>query len=243
MTDPIRRAALLIACGLVLAGPASAKCFCSSCATLGPVLVTDFGHPLLLTPGGPLTSCFRDVDNNPCPYPSVTIDFTPCGGDVEIAEMQERTDVTVNCAARTVSTIADQSGCLVLGPFLARTRIQVTGWPQAPGDVPSRNIGPAGAIGPCANVFVNGFLMGTVPVLVVRYDSDGDADVDAGDLGFTLDAVGHFLTGPPPDPAYRTFYDYDWDGDVDAGDAAAVLEAMGMYFQGVRAPYQGPYCP
>lgn len=61
--------------------------------------------------------------------------------------------------------------------------------------------------------------------------------------GFTLDAIGHYLSGPPPDPSYRTFYDYDFDGDVDAGDAAVLLEAIGLYFQGVRAPYQGPYCP
>jgi hypothetical protein len=58
-----------------------------------------------------------------------------------------------------------------------------------------------------------------------------------------LDAVGHFLAGPPPDPAYRTFYDHDLDGDVDAGDVAAQLRAVALYLTGQRAPYAGPYCP
>jgi hypothetical protein len=243
MTNLARRAVILAACGLVLAAPAGAKCFSRQNVTLRPVLVTDLAHSLLVPNPGPLTSCFRDINNVPCPYGAVTIDFSPCGGDVELAEDQERTDVVVNCAARTITITAGSDGCVVLGPILARTGIQVTGWPQAPGVVPPRNIGPAEAVGPCAVVYYEGFPMGTVPVHVVRYDLDGDTGVDAGDVSYELDAVGHFLAGPPPDPAYRTFYDHDLDGDVDAGDVAAQLRAVALYLTGQRAPYAGPYCP
>lgn len=243
MTGLVPKAALLAACGLLLAGAAMAKCFSRTNSTLGPILVTDFALSLPLPNPGPLTSCFRDLVNNPCVYANVTVDFSTCGSDVEIAGTQERPDVTVNCIAETITMTTDETGCINLGPFLARTGIYVAGWPQAPGDVPSRNIGPAGAVGPCANVYVDGFLMGTVPVHVVRYDSDGDADVDASDLSFALNAVAHYLAGSPPDPPYRTFYDYDWDGDVDAGDVGVLLEAADMYFLGLQRPYQGAYCP
>lgn len=241
MSDLARRAALLTACGLVLAGAAMAKCFGRENSTLGPVLVTDFDHSPSLPDPGLLTTCFRDLGNNPCAFPTVTIDFSACGSDVEIAEGQERTDVIVNCAARTITIFAGPTGCINLGPFLARTGIHVPGWSTVPGMNPSRNIGPASAVGPCAVIYVDGFLMGTVPVRVVRYDLEGDGDVDAGDRAFTLDAMGHFFSEPVA--AYRTFHDYDHDGDVDAGDASAAMDAEALYFSGARTPYAGVFCP
>ena len=211
-------------------------------STLGQILVTDFTatdpppNPVLFT------TCVRDLDNNPVPFIPVTVDFSTCGSNVEVAATQQDPNVTMNCTYETLTKVSDAGGCVVLGPFIARTGINVPGWPTAPGNAPSRNIGPAEAV-ICAAVYTGGFLAGTASVRIVRYDSDADGDVDAGDRGYTLDAVGHFFGGPPPSPPYRTFYDYDHDGDIDAGDVSAVLDAEALYLQGLGSPYTGLYCP
>jgi hypothetical protein len=246
----VRNAVLPTACVVVIVGVALAgertgydvQGFPVNNSTLGIVLVSDFMPVRSPVIPGPMMTCIRDADNHPVPFATVTVDFSTCGTMVEMAANQEDPAVAVNCGLEMITKATDASGCIILGPYLARTGIDVQGWPTNPGTTPMRNIGPSEPE-LCAAVYGNGFLLGTAYVFINRYDSDRDGDVDAGDMGYTLDAIGHFLSGPPPNPPYRTFYDYDWDGDVDAGDAAVVLDAMGLYFQGHRAPYQGAYCP
>ena len=248
MTGLVRKATLLIGCGLMLAGAAMAGLPHAGNSTLGIVTVADFYN---FAPAAPqdgqiqthtLSTCIRDIDNNPVPFVTVTVDFSTCGTNVEMAATQEDPDVTVNCALETCTKTADAAGCIELGPFLAKTGVNVPGWPDAPGNVPARNIGPSDPI-LCASVYAGSFLMGTASVHVNRFDSDLDLDVDAGDRGFTLDAEGQFFGGAPPTPPYRVFYDYDYDHDVDAGDRGLVLQAEGLFFGGFRVPYNGAYCP
>jgi hypothetical protein len=232
----------------MLAGAAWAGLPNAANSTLGTVFVADFTNSAPAAPQDGqinaivVSTCIRDADNNPVPFVTCTVDFSTCGTNVEMAANQEDPNVTTNCALETATVTADAGGCVQLGPFLARTLVNVSGWPDAPGNTPTRNIGPATQIS-CAAVYAGGFLMGTAEVHINRYDSDQDGDVDAGDRGFTLDAEGQFFGGPPPTPPYRIFYDYDYDNDVDAGDRGLVLQAEGLYFGGFRVPYPGPWCP
>ena len=248
----IRSASFLILVGLALVNRATADRASiirdlddlphASNTKLGLVLVSDFpatGPPAI--PESQLSTCVRDDDNNPVPFSTVTVDFSTCGTNVEVAPAQDE-NTTVDCSLETVTTTTDAGGCVVLGPFIARTAIDVSGWPTPPGNMPTRNIGPSGPV-LCAAVYAGSFLVGTASVRINRYDSDVDGDVDAGDRGYALDAVGHFFGTPPPTPTYRMFYDYDHDGDVDAGDVSAVLDAEARYMTGTASPYTGPYCP
>ena len=250
MTGFIRGVAVLVMIGFAVVSRATDRTVIrdlddmpySSNTKLGWVLVTDFpatGPPPI--PESPFATCVRDHDNNPVPFSTVTVDFSTCGMTVEVAPAQDQ-NTTVNCGSESVSMTADAAGCVVLGPFIARTSIAVSGWPTPPGNMPARNIGPAEPV-VCVAVYAGSFLLGTGTVRINRYDSDVDGDVDAGDRGYTLDAVGHFFGTPPPSPPYRMFYDYDHDGDVDAGDVAAVLDAEARYLTGQATPYAGPYCP
>lgn len=250
MTGLVRKATLLTACGLVLAGAAMAGVPNSANSTLGGVQVTDYDivTPALAQENGIQShaaitmTIIRDADNFPVPFATVTVDFSTCGTDVEMAEIQPDPAATVNCGAETITIQANAAGEVFLGPFLARTAVNVPGWPDDPGSTPIRNIGPAEPIS-CATIYAGGFIMGMAVVLVNRFNGDpNDTDVDAGDQAFHENAQGQFFDPfTPPIPQYRIFYDHDNDLDVDAGDGALVLVAQNLFFGG-RAVYTGPWC-
>jgi hypothetical protein len=254
MTGLVRKATYFAVCGLMLAGAAMAGVPNAANSTVGTVSVAEFDVEFDINPAPngiqshqcapPTIPCalvftvINDATNAAVPFASVTVDFSTCASDIEMAEIQPDPDAFVNCTAKTITKSADANGQIMLGPYIARFVGNIPGFPDAPGNIPSRNIGPSTLVS-CATVYAGGVLMGTAPVFINRFDAQADDDVDDGDGGYHDDGVGQYF-GIPAD--YRTFYDYDADNDVDAGDRGLLGDAINLHLGLGKPYYTGPWC-
>jgi len=247
MTGLVRKATLLAACGLVVAGAAAAGIPNAANSQKPCVILADFPNSNQfggVNPGvcvvNALKVIVRDALNNPVANSDVVLDFSGCGaspGPVMLATTQNDPAITTACAGRTVLKTTNALGEVCFS-VIGATNINNSsaGSPFYTG-TPVRNMGPTAGL-TCCKIYASGQLLGTQLVIVNKYDLNNDTNVNAGDGSFRLDAQG----GAGSDPGYRTFSDYNCDGTLNAGDGALMLDAQGN-FGASGFVYAGAYCP
>ena len=244
MTGLVRKATLLSACGLVIAGAAMAGIPNATNSQKPCAILADFPNSNQfggVNPGicgiNALKVIVRDALNNPVANSDVVFDFSTCpAGTIQLADTQADPSITTACGGRTVLKTTNALGevCMaVIGS--TTTNISSAGFPFYTGQ-PARNIGPtAGVV--CCKIYASGQLLATNLVIVNKYDLNATATVSAGDASFTSDAIGAAGAGV----GYRTFPDYNCDGALNAGDASLMSDAIGNTVSGTV--YAGTYCP
>ena len=245
MTGLVRKATLLAACGLVVAGAAMAGIPNAANSQKPCVILADFPNSNQF--GGPnpgictinaLKVIVRDALNNPVANSDVVLDFSTCTvGNIKLADTQADPAITTACGGKTVLKTTNALGEVCFS-VIGNTNIvnSSAGSPFYTG-TPVRNMGPTAGL-TCCKIYASGQLLGTQLVIVNKYDLNADTNVNAGDGSFRLDAQG----GAGSDPGYRTFSDYNCDGTLNAGDGALMLDAQGNY--GLSGfVYAGAYCP
>jgi hypothetical protein len=253
MTGLVRKAALLSACGLVLAGAALAGVPNAANSQKPCIMLMDLSNSknnVGVNNGvcgqSALKVIVRDALNNPVANSDVVLDFSSCDPltQVRVGSAQVDPNVTVLCTGRTFmkTTNAQGEACFTL---LGTTGSTVPSDPS--GGHPfyagrtARNLGPSAGVG-CAKMFASGQPLGTgMQVIVNKYDLEGNGTVAGGDGSYHLSAQG-FQVQVTDLPNYRTFPDYDCNGTVNAGDGSLGLSAQGNAVAG-EVVYAGVYCP
>lgn len=211
MTGLIRKATLLMACGVVLGATtavagvpspgntwgvlsASQKRINVS-GTLTAVSLADTASSKTV-----LTFTVRDLANNPISGSSVSIDFNGCNQS-KICDSQIYQGM-VTTAGPVVRNLSDALGVV---------RLVVTGGYTAssPATADARN---------CASIYADGVLLGTLDV--GAYDLNGGGGVDGADL--SLWGADLFAPGAP-NPSRS---DYDGSGVVDGADLSLFVQAL-----------------
>jgi hypothetical protein len=247
MTGLVRKATLLAACGLVVAGAAMAGVPNAANSQKPCLILADFPNSNQFGGANPgvcainaLKVIVRDALNNPVANSDVVLDFSTCTvGNIKLADTQADPAITTACGGKTVLKTTNALGEVCFS-VIGGTNIvdNSTLYPFYTG-TPARNIGPsAGQV--CGKIYASGNLMDTKLVIVNKYDltTGAPGNVNAGDGAFHSDAQGAVAGGV----GYRTFGDYNCDGTVNAGDGALGLDAQGN--NGLSGfPYAGTYCP
>ncbi|MBI1796090.1 MAG: hypothetical protein HYR74_03450 [Candidatus Eisenbacteria bacterium] len=218
MTGLVRRATILCAGGLIVAGAAMAGIPSATTSTI-PTCIT-------LSDAQSNAACnfmvIRDANNNPVAGSSITLDFSACTvGDVSICNVQNNQAATIGgastqpaaatCGSHTVTVGCDALGqiCLMLngGSNLAN------GHGPASGNRPT-----------CCTIYADSKIMGTVPVTVCRFDlaSPQNNTINSGDLSAWLNYAGGAFG------AYRDYADYNCSGTVNSGDLSQWLTCAGL---------------
>lgn len=212
MTGLVRKATLLSACGLLLAGAAMAGVPNAANSTLdthvrmsdgttvsGPSFMdginshTDFCASTAFT--------IRDGLNNTVGFASVTIDFSQCAaGAAILCTNQDDPAITIGCLGRTATKNANSAG---LVSFNLR----------------GEGLSPNGTLPNCARVYAGGQLMGTLQVKVMRYDLDNTGTVGAGDGTAWVDRFLGVITGD-------LWGDYDCTLALGAFDGSLMVDAI-----------------
>ena len=239
MTGLVRKATLLSACGLLLAGVSMAGIPNAANSQKPCVILMDYPNSpnnVGVNPGvcsvPALKVIVRDALNNPVNNSDVVLDFSACGavpGPVMLGDTQSDPAVTTACTGRTVLKTSNALGEVCFSVYGNNNTVVnssgIGGYP-----LPNRNVGgTAGVV--CCKLYASGNLLGTQLVIVNHYDLDANVLVTAGDRAYVLDAEGQ---------AYRTYPDYDCNGAVNAGDRSLMLDAEG---QAGELVYTGTYCP
>jgi len=249
MTGLVRKATLLSACGLVLAGAAMAGVPNAANSQKPCIILMDLsnsknnvGSNNGVCGQSGLKVIVRDALNNPVANSDVVIDFSACAPPgIQVGSAQVDPAVTTLCTGRTFMKTTNALGeaCFTL---LGTTNASDPsgGHPFYAGK-PARNLGPSAGTS-CGKMFASGQPLGTgMLVIVNKYDLDASGAVNAGDGGFHISAQGFQLQGTDL-PNYRTFGDYDCNGTVNAGDGSLHLAAQGNALAG-EVVYAGAYCP
>jgi len=228
MTGLVRKATLLSACGLLLAGSAMAGIPNAANSQAPCIIVMDFPNSdntatLQGTEKGvcavpALKVIVRDALNVPVANSDVVVDFSACGAtEGRISDVQADLDVTVACGGRTVLKTTNALGEVCFS-------IEGT----------SANAGTFAGLVVCAKVYASGNLLGTRTVIGNTYDLPiANGVVDSGDRSVVLDREGQ-----PYDP----YADFDCNGTVDSGDRSLMLDAEGNAAAGVVL-FTGTLCP
>jgi len=251
MTGLVRKATLLSACGLVLAGAAMAGIPNAANSQKPCIILMDLsnstnnvGANAGVCSQPALKVIVRDALNNPVANSDVVLDFSTCSaspGPTMVATNQADPAVTTACAGRTLLKTTNALGEVCFSALGATNVTDASGAYPFYNGLAARNLGPnAGVV--CCKVYASGQLLGTQLVIVNKYDLNADGSVTAGDGSYHLAAQGFALTGAS---GYRTFGDYNCDGAVNAGDGSLHLSAQGNALAGETVyPYPaGPYCP
>lgn len=211
MTGLIRKATLLMACGVIL-GATSASAGVPSPANtwgvlsasqkrinLGPVL-TAVTLADTFTTKTVLTFTVRDLANNPISGSSVFIDFNGCNGSrVCDSQIYQGMVTTPGPVVRGLSNALGVVSLVVTGGYNG----------SVPAAADARN---------CASIYADGVLLGTLDV--GAYDLNGGGGVDGTDL--SLWAADAFDIGAPN--ASRS--DYDGSGIVDGADLSELAVSL-----------------
>jgi hypothetical protein len=244
MTGLVRKATLLSACGLMLAGAAMAGIPNAANSQKPCVILMDLPNSpnnVGVNPGvcgqPALKVIVRDALNNPVANSDVVLDFSTCPvGTIQLADTQSDPAVTTVCAGKTVLKTTDALGEVCFSVEGATNVVDPSGGYPFYTGLTARNLGPgAGVV--CCKIYASGNLLDTKLVIVNKYDLDANTSVNAGDGSYHLDAQGFDLAGN-----YRTFGDYNCDGAVNAGDGSLHLDAQGNELAG-EVVYVGTYCP
>jgi len=106
----VRRATLICAIGLLVAGAAMAGVPSAGTSTQPPGSVIKIvGHGSPPDPSGTITYTIRDASNNPVPGSVVICNFSACA-DVRICSSDVGAGMTINCGAHTVTGVTNSSG-------------------------------------------------------------------------------------------------------------------------------------
>lgn len=199
MTGLVRKATLIVAGGLLIAGVAGAG-VPSPANSTKPTCISLVGQSggLADSLAGKFSVIVRDLANNPLNGSSVVVDLSG-NADAKLCNAQLSPRYTLNCAAHTVRAFTDASGTvsftLVGGGTGSATVLSGTG----------------------GKIYADGVLLGNISVSV--YDLDGSTGVGAGDLSQWLTDFGAATN--------YARSDYDCSGTVGAGDLSLWLTVFG----------------
>ena len=219
MTHLVRKATLLTGCGLMLAGMTMAKPPSPGNSTIAPQVHTYDG----ITTGGPSVGengiysdadfcsstnfTMRDYSNVPVPYVLVTLDFSRCpAGAIKLCTNQDDAGITIDCLAKTASKSTDALGFVSFNL-------------RATGSVPNATL-PV-----CADLYGNGFPMGTITLALHRYDLDNTGTV----TGFDGSLEVTRITTYPPCPGGTCadqWGDFDCSTSYTGFDGSLVASAI-----------------
>jgi len=203
MTGLITKAALLSACGMLVAAAAMAGLPSASTST-SPAFIRLVSQNSVGVPdaaGGNFTITVRDIAANPVIGSNVVVDFSGCTPiDIRIASNQQNANYTTNCATHSVSAFTDVAG-------------QVSFTLIGSSFVTASHTGLA-----CARIYADGVLLSSPTV--ATWDLDGGSGTAIGDLGVWLGDLG---AGGP----LRARSDYDTNGAVAIGDLGLWLGRLG----------------
>jgi hypothetical protein len=203
---------LLSACGLIIAGAASAAVPNRANSTRPPGItlvgkgvngrVT--GSQLFggtdIDPRGEFSVTVRDINNVPVgPPATVSVDFGACDPDIRIA-------------ADTFGSMT-VTGCVVTAPVnaLGVATFRIRGGANNSGDSP-------GAPPLCAVMTANGVFFDNLTVATADQNSQGG--VTAGDLGLL---ISDFFANPAPTPADVGRSDFNFDGVISGTDLGLLI--------------------
>jgi hypothetical protein len=228
MTGLVRKATLLTACGLLLAGAAMASVPSAANSTVPCAIVVVGDDGVVASSAQTVSITVRDLANNPIQNSSVVIDFTGCNAAADPGPSTIQKGVNgeiVDCVSKTVRAVTNVSGVVNMD-------VQGLASGTAAGATPN---------GACAQIFADGVLLATVQV--AGYDLDGASGVTAGDLSqFLIYSLNPACAGPSPN--YCAIVDIDYAAgscaaqDVSAADLSAYLTyALGTFVaNGVICP-------
>jgi hypothetical protein len=200
MTRLITKAALLSACGMLVAVSAMAGIPTAANST-SPASLRLVGSALSVpdSVSGKFTVTVRDVSLNPVTGSNVVVLFSGCTSDIAIASNQLNANYTVNCAAKTVSGFTNSAGqvafTLLGGSFTSLVHTGLS----------------------CAQILADGVLLSSPTI--GTFDMNGVGGISAGDLSVWLADLGA--------GGYRGRADYDGNGVVSAGDVSIWLGVLG----------------
>ena len=200
MTGLVRKATLIVAGGLLIAGAAAAGVPSPANSTL-PAGIAVVGSSLGVSDSvaGKFSVVVRDLANNPLNGSSVVIDFS-ADADIKICNPQLNPSYTLNCPARTVRKFTDASG--------------TAGFTIVGGGT---GLAPSVIAGSGSKIYADGVLLGNRTV--AAYDIDGIGGVGTGDLSAWLTDFGSGF-------AYGRS-DYDFSGGIGTGDLSLWLTVFG----------------
>jgi len=224
MTGLVRKATLLVLCGVLFAVAANAG-VPSASNSIKPSCIALVGSKSGTTdPVGQFTVTVKDLANNVIANSTVVVDFTQeYGGnpvtltpDCRIGNSQPAGTQTVDCTAHTVRSTTNVSGVATFN---------IIGGAQNAGNSPGRGAGGA-------KVFADGVLLGTVTV--EAFDEDGLGGVAGNDLSAWLG--DKFASGAP----YFGRSDFDCNGAIGGNDLSVWL---GVKFATNSTSSAAVYCP
>jgi hypothetical protein len=216
MTGLVRKAMLLAACGLFVAGVAAANVpdpTQSDCPT-GCIYVVG-SNGTVADPIGTFCVVVRNSNGVPINGALVQIDFSAC--DVVLCPDQLDPDATVDCNFQSVFKTTPANGTVCFS-IMGKSK---------------GGLGCGGAAPNCVKILAEGVVLCTVNAPTFDLNNDGGGvGVGGTDLSAWLDA---FFCGTSPLRA-----DYTCDGSVGGDDLSAWLTE---YFTGNSAVNCDPKCP
>ncbi len=240
MTGLVRKATMLVACGVLLgATVAMAGVPSPGNSPLPPHFnLVGFNSVTLLADSGAvsnntlarLTFTVRDLATNPVVGSTVVVDFSGCivgapsSKDLTLSNAQHwlganGTPLSVNCATKRVTGFTDGNG---------RITMVIEGGGYVSGSPPGM---PTAHLAGCAKIYADNVLLGSIGVGM--YNLDGATDgIFIPDL--SLWAKDFF----PPSPATQDRSDYDGDGTVFIPD----LSLWASMFFGANSNVAGAAC-
>jgi hypothetical protein len=203
MTRLITKAALLSACGMLVAVAAMAGIPSAGNSTSPAYLrlaASTAGVPDSIS--SKITVTVRDIANNVIANSFVTVDFSNAvTTDIKIGSNQLNANYTVNCANHTVSAYTNAAG---------QVAFTLLG-----GSWAASSYSGAGA----GRIYADGVLLSSPTV--AAFDLNGTGGLTAGDLSILLGDIGSHT--------YRARSDVDLSGALSAGDLSTELGAIGRH--------------
>ena len=194
MTGLVRKAILLSAVGVLVAGAAMAGVPNAGNSTK-PASINTTGYTNPPDPAGAVQYVIRDLNNLVVPNAEIVLDFTACT-DVRLSQNISGANLVTTCASKRVTGNTDGLGVLTVNVVAGGN-----------GNSPPR------AVRECVAVTVN-----SVPfpnINAATFDRDGINGVGAGDVSLVL---ADFFGGLNPGRS-----DFDNSGVVGAGDLGILL--------------------
>jgi hypothetical protein len=218
MTGFVRRATLFTAVGLLAASAAMAGVPSAAQSTI-PSKVTVVGVNTSGTANSlyPTTFTIRDGGGTPVPFSVVILSFNAChtANTARLRNAQPAAGVSLNCAAKTVSTTANGSGVATF-PAVAGAWLHTD---------------PNGPETACVSVTADGTPMGNI--YITGFDHNASGVIDGSDSGlFSNDRFG----------AFRHRSDYNSNNLMDGGDSGLFTNQRFGSFGGSGGGNTGPYC-
>lgn len=198
----------------------------AECTIQAPHLLVVGAAGGVADPAGAWTVVVRGFAGVPIAGSTVLIDFRQCS-DIQLACDQSVVANQVHSGPGYVFGITDRDG-----RFIFNVQGSATGQHLDNGGIsPGTNAGT-----PCATVYADGVMLGTVVVAALDVNGHGSPNaIDAADVAQVLaDALSSSLGATP-----RARDDYNFDSQVTAADVAVVLHADLMRTTRVT----GPTCP